>query len=851
MSSCNAILIDARNIDELIEELIELVRSSDQVGFDLETYDDAHPALKKFQKKNKKKVIFDIERTVITGFSFCGSADEGRAFYVNLSHADVENRVPWEKAKRILDAKRPEAYWTCHNAPFELTMLRTCYAYELVGELICSMQLCATFYGADTYPLSAMTSLGAMKEAFDESVTAFMAYDGGEMTERQADIYWSIAGKESKSDSSWNGYIKSISYGFGLKQAVKSWFGVDMATFKETLNGKEHMGELTGEEVCAYGADDSYWCLQLTNFLLEHYADRLPAILAFFETENLMVRVYSDVWANGMRLDRDAVERRRLEERDVFDKVLLRLQLALQQLLPFQAAPHPALEKQSWYGKNGPIYRAKITEWAAKEHEDIVASVPGPTAKEFGVEGPGPNFSFYMSQRVLFYDLMGLKPIFSKGKMHSDNDARETLLSRLKEGTPQHDAMVALTEISKVEQRMKLYLTPYLALCDPVSLRVHTSLKSLLVTRRLSSEDPNPMQLAKRGESTYVRGFFLPDRDDHVIVSFDWSQIELVLIGEDSGDPAFAAAYGQLPYKDLHFGTTVDCLSVKWPSVDEEMFARLKAGSTDVAPELLAFGGKTMEPKKAYSFWRTRAGKESNFNYWYSGALSKTGEKLNWSSEQMWEATDKYRQRFSVAEEWRQNLQMIGRAQGYIDMMDGTRRDRIEATQLWADRFMALVRANYGTMPVGAHQMAKRFIKDVQRRAGNQLVNARIQGGCSVMAKRTILRINPEIKDCGFDARFMIPIHDELLYSVRRSEAVDFIKMVKPIMTTHPDLVSKLTLDCSVAVGRTFEPWHPDKAPYGQIELDEAPALAFVPEALRGSRMSDDLIQMTLEYLKM
>lgn len=51
------------------------------------------------------------------------------------------------------------------------------------------------------------------------------------------------------------------------------------------------------------------------------------------------------------------------------------------------------------------------------------------------------------------------------------------------------------------------------------------------------------MQLAKRGESTYVRGFFEGDDDEHLVMSRDWSAIELAIIGELSQDPTFINAY--------------------------------------------------------------------------------------------------------------------------------------------------------------------------------------------------------------------------------------------------------------------------------------------------------------------
>lgn len=119
------------------------------------------------------------------------------------------------------------------------------------------------------------------------------------------------------------------------------------------------------------------------------------------------------------------------------------------------------------------------------------------------------------------------------------------------------------------------------------------------------------------------------------------------------------------------------------------------------------------------------------------------------------------------------------------------------------------------------------------------------------MAKRSILKINEKIKEMGFDARFMTLIHDELVYSVRRSQIVEFVRMAKALMCNHPDLVKNLVIDCSASVGRTFEPYNPKSAPFGQIELDEAPdGLTFIPSSMIGQKMNDNAILETLDYLK-
>jgi DNA polymerase I-like protein with 3'-5' exonuclease and polymerase domains len=168
--------------------------------------------------------------------------------------------------------------------------------------------------------------------------------------------------------------------------------------------------------------------------------------------------------------------------------------------------------------------------------------------------------------RMILHDLVGLPLVYLDGEISSDKEARGKMLIKL----PSRPATSARSKILKcyqrmadVEQTVKLYLTPYTQLMDPETSRVYPSLSSMLATRRMAISFPNVMALSKYSESKYVRGFYLGDDDDHVVVSADWSSIELVDIGEKSGDHGFREVFGQLPYGDLHSGAAADCLAVK------------------------------------------------------------------------------------------------------------------------------------------------------------------------------------------------------------------------------------------------------------------------------------------------
>jgi DNA polymerase I-like protein with 3'-5' exonuclease and polymerase domains len=841
------VLIDARNFDGLVEPLCEKIAAAEMVGFDIETEDSqAHDGIKSYQ--GKRAGVFDHRRSTLCGFSIYIDGDD-TAYYVNVGHADVENQIPWEQARRLLDAKSPSTPWIIHNAPFEISMLRETVGYE-IDNYLCSLQFCVSAYNEDEYDIAKyqQAGLGHMTEAMESVPRLFHEFDPYNKTTEQMRAVYRIVGKSSKASFSYNNHVQSVRYGYGLKTAVKSWFNHNMTTYEQVTAGR-HMGQLTGEEVSSYGADDAYWCVRIFNrvlqFIYQKYGDTPDAELlwnTFLTQENPMCRVYADMRSGGCRIDRSAVEKYREIEIAAAAQMLRELKTAVLKALPFPDEPNPRLLKfESWYSKGWSNYRDRITAWARSPDGDdrrVLSQVSGAVSSSLGfLKTGGPNFTHYMMMRTLFYDLCGMSVVVAKGKVQSDDETRNELLQDATD--EQKPILTGINKLAGVEQRMKLFLTPYQQLLDPETDRVYPSFSSMLNSRRMAASAPNTMQLSKRGENTYVRGFYLADEDEHVIVSMDWSQIELVLIGDFSRDAEFARVYGQLPYEDLHTGSALSCLQVADPT----------------------FAGLTIEDFKKhaqYKTLRTVVGKGANFNYWYSGALSTVGEALGWTRDQMFEATDAYRSRFPEAERWRVETINAARLNGYVQLPDGHRRNRYEATYdweaWWNGQFKLLDHNMFDpedldpgeSLPRPFEQFGKELSKEISRRAGNQAVNSMIQGTCATLAKRSILRIIEAVRKYRLRVRFMMPIHDELVWSVHRREVVPFLHLARPIMTTHPDIVQTLPVDCTASVGRTFQPFHPDKAPVGQIELDEAPAINGWPA---GKKLNDQQIEEAVECL--
>lgn len=535
----NTILVDRRNAD-LIPSIAEAVGSTPFVGVDCETEDSRrHEGLNQFMKVNEegkkagnKKLVFDHRRTTMTGFSLYPE-NHDVAYYFNLGHADVENRLPFELCRPLFQSNPT---WISHNAPFELTMFKSCHDIDLLN-VICTLQLSVTAFGDDNYDLQEFrtSSLRGMEKWPMELLKAALKNvpvgddddddDGGpkrRFNREVEDIISKIASKTSDAEHSYNGYIKSMAYGHGLKQLVRSIFGHQMGTFEETLAGNAHMGQLTGNEVADYGAEDAYWVVPLFRYLLQYVAMNSPrAIPTFFEQENPMIHVFSELWMGGMKVDFDSIESRRGQERQEFARILRELRGALKSY-SFNTDPNSELAKrQSWYDKNHDRYRKLITDWVALPNSNddfeecirVSNAVPNAWAEERKDKRRGPlSISHYMPVRVLLYDLLGAKMQFDMGKLQSDGEARGKIKIWMEQQGLDTTVLDLMSQLASVETRMKTYLTPYMLLTDPETHCLYPSVSSMLNTRRMASAIPNVMALAKRGESTYVRGFFRGDR---------------------------------------------------------------------------------------------------------------------------------------------------------------------------------------------------------------------------------------------------------------------------------------------------------------------------------------------------
>lgn len=838
------ILVDRTNIQEYDAFFMEQFKTeANLVGYDIETSQrDAHEGIKKLMKidddgfSHGKKLIFDFKRTKITGCSFYfGKTHPDKAFYVNFAHADTENNLDISYLlKWIETAKQHKNTLIIHNVPYEYCVHLGSYDQVLPATL-CSMQLCITAYNPDEYKKSElpMALSRGIRSLIPEIEREFSSYEHGKLTFKQEEVLGKFCSKTGKAAHSYEGIVKEISYGYGLKKAVKSWFGYQMAEFKDTLGDAPDMEALTGAQVLEYGADDAIWAYRLFFRVYQYLQQVNPNVInTYLTTENPITRVFADTTIGGMKVNKAEILKRRDTMRVEFAEHLLNLKRAIREVFPAEMPPmHEKLLKyEKWYKPashekyynlikqwlntpdNLPAYETCIQVKCAPSNawlEDVKGINSKPTAQL--------SINHYMAMRFILFVLFDLPCKATGGKIQSDGDARKEMLAEFPDG---HPLLEAYAKIGSAEQAFKLYITPYLCLIDPDTGLMHPIMSSMLATRRSSCSNPNGQQLAKRGDSVFVRGFYQADDEDSLIVSADWSAIELVGVGACSQDPEFLAAYAQRPHADLHSAAAAGVMKLS----DAEF--------------------KALPNKKDM---RTILGKGSNFEYWYSGWLMNTAKRMGWTLEETAEATKGYAEKFWVAEQWRLGVQQKVQNQGYVQLADHHTRTRFEATQEWFDMVMDVF-MSYESEAIMC--FAREAVRRIVRRSLNQAVNFTIQGMCAALAKRTILRTVEKAKEAGFKARFMLLIHDELLFSVPKSEAAAFCDFLYNEMIQDSDLFPNVKIDSSVAIGYTFQPFHKEAAPFGQIELHEIQkGVACIPEDRWEERATDEERDLIIQYL--
>ena len=304
---------------------------------------------------------------------------------------------------------------------------------------------------------------------------------------------------------------------------------------------------------------------------------------------------------------------------------------------------------------------------------------------------------------VLFEDL-GL-PVKKKTKTGYSTDA-ETLASL----RAYHEIIEDILDYRQVTKLVGTYGENIIALVDENS-RIHTRFNQTgTATGRLSSNDPNMQNIPVRGQlGRELRRFFTASDDDHILIDADYSQIELRLLAEMSGDSVMQNIY--LEGGDIHASTAAKVFGVEPELVTKELRSKAKA---------------------------------VNFGIVYGIGDFSPSQDLHVSRKVAREYIDSYLATFPDVDRYLKETVSKAKEDGYTTTLLGRRRP----------------------IPELAAQN-----KNLQAFGERVAMNSPIQGTAADIIKLAMINVHHALKEAGIDAKLILQVHDELIVEASKDSA--------------------------------------------------------------------------------
>ena len=315
----------------------------------------------------------------------------------------------------------------------------------------------------------------------------------------------------------------------------------------------------------------------------------------------------------------------------------------------------------------------------------------------------------------------------------------EAVLSKLAAEYPIVSHILDYRELAKLKST---YVDSLPELIHPVTGRIHTTFnQTIAATGRLSSIGPNLQNIPVRTErGRMMRKAFIARDGDHVLLSADYSQIELRIVAEMSGDKGMTEAFQQ--GLDIHTATAAKVYNVPFEEVTKEM--RYKAKSV-------------------------------NFGIIYGQGAFGLAENLGISRSEAKTIIDNYFIQFPGIKEYMNHNIEFARQNGYVKTIMGRR------------RYLKDINSKNFTVRGFAERNA---------------INAPVQGSAADMIKIAMIGIHEEFKKHNFKSRMTLQVHDELVFDAHIEE-VETIKPIIMYQMIHA-IKTKVPIEVGIGTGKNW-----------------------------------------------
>ncbi len=350
-------------------------------------------------------------------------------------------------------------------------------------------------------------------------------------------------------------------------------------------------------------------------------------------------------------------------------------------------------------------------------------------------DDPGLNIMSPKQIGVLLFEKMNLDPkIKPKSGQRYSYPTDEDTLNGLAD---KHPIINEILEYRGVKKLLSTYIEPFPSYVSPATGKIHTTFnQALTATGRLSSSKPNLQNIPIRTErGKEIRKAFVPSRPDGVIVSADYSQIELRIMAHLSCDQHLIAAFraGQ----DVHAMTAAKIFGIDLEEVTAD---------------------------------HRRIAKTANFGIMYGISAFGLSQRLHIGRAEAKKIIDDYFANFPAISSYINDTVAAARETGYVETIFGRR------------RYLPDINSRNAT---------------IRSLAERNAINAPIQGTSADIIKLAMINVDRRLAAEGLQSRMVLQIHDELMFDAVPSEVDALTRIVTEEMENVVKLSIPLTVECN------------------------------------------------------
>lgn len=370
---------------------------------------------------------------------------------------------------------------------------------------------------------------------------------------------------------------------------------------------------------------------------------------------------------------------------------------------------------------------------------DLTAFMNAELAKIEGkvYELAGVPFNINSPRQVgeTLFDKMGIKSRKKRGKATYSTSA-----AVLEELAEDYEIAKLILDYRKYSKLKSTYTEALPALIERKDNRIHTTYnQTVTATGRLSSSNPNLQNIPVRtAEGNKIRNAFAPkDKENYLILSADYSQIELRLLAHITEDKHLSEAFNS--GIDVHTLTASKVFEVPVEEVTKEMRYKAKA---------------------------------VNFGIIYGQSKYGLAKALGISNKDAEEFISKYFATYPRVKAYMEGTILEAEKKGYVETIFG--RKRYLETELASSNAM---------------------IREFGKRAA---INQPMQGTAADLMKIAMIEFSKKLKENNLKSKMIIQVHDELVVEVLKSELDEVTKLVKVAMELNQPLSVPLVVDVNV-----------------------------------------------------